>query len=64
MRAPLKVGIAGLGTVGAAVVRLIDRQRDALATRCGRPIEVVAVTARQKGKDRGLELGETALHLA
>src|SRR5947207_14135663 len=57
MRAPLKVGIAGLGTVGAAVVRLIGRQRDALAARCGRPIEVVAVTARQKGKDRGLELG-------
>src|SRR5437762_1098317 len=57
MRAPLKVGIAGLGTVGAAVVRLIERQRDALAARCGRPIEVVAVTARQKAKNRGIDLG-------
>ena len=40
MAAPLKVGIAGLGTVGAAVVRLIERERDALVARCGRPIEV------------------------
>lgn len=56
MAPPLKVGIAGLGTVGAAVVRLIARQRDALAQRCGRAIEVVAVNARDKGKDRGVDL--------
>ncbi|HML14599.1 MAG TPA: homoserine dehydrogenase [Xanthobacteraceae bacterium] len=56
MGAPLKVGLAGLGTVGATVVRLIARQRDALAARCGRPIEVVAVTARARGKDRGLDM--------
>src|SRR4029077_20854989 len=35
---------------------LIARQRDALAARCGRPIEVVAVTARSRGKDRGLDM--------
>jgi homoserine dehydrogenase len=56
MVAPLKVGLAGLGTVGASVVRLIARQRDALASRCGRGIEVVAVTARGKAKDRGHEI--------
>ena len=56
MSAPLKVGLAGLGTVGAAVVRLIARQRDALAARCGRPIEVVAVTARSRAKERGIDL--------
>ena len=56
MAAPLKVGLAGLGTVGANVVRLIARQRDALAARCGRPIEVAAVTARSRGKDRGLDM--------
>jgi homoserine dehydrogenase len=56
MGAPLKVGLAGLGTVGATVVRLIARQRDALAARCGRPIEVVAVTARSRAKDRGVDL--------
>jgi homoserine dehydrogenase len=56
MSAPLKVGLAGLGTVGATVVRLIARQREALAARCGRPIEVVAVTARSRSKDRGLDM--------
>src|SRR3954470_4363108 len=54
MASPLKIGIAGLGTVGASVVRLMDGQRDALAARCGRPIEVVAVSARSRGKKRDL----------
>jgi homoserine dehydrogenase len=56
MAAPLKVGLAGLGTVGATVVRLIERQQAALAARCGRPIEVAAVSARSRAKDRGLDL--------
>src|SRR5439155_7219900 len=56
MAEPLRVGLAGLGTVGASVVRLIERQREALVLRCGRPIEIVAVTARSRGKDRGLDL--------
>jgi homoserine dehydrogenase len=57
MVAPLKVGLAGLGTVGASVVRLIERQREALEARCGRPIEVVAVTARTRGKRRDIDIG-------
>jgi homoserine dehydrogenase len=56
MAQPLKVGLAGLGTVGAAVVRLIDQERSALAARCGRPVEVVAVTARSRKKSRGVDL--------
>ena len=56
MVAPLKVGLAGLGTVGASVVRLIAQQRSALALRCGRPIEIVAVSARSRGKSRGVDL--------
>ena len=56
MAAPLKVGLAGLGTVGASVVRLIEQQRAVLADKCGRPIEVVAVSARSRGKDRGIDL--------
>src|SRR5689334_882783 len=56
MVAPLKVGLAGLGTVGASVVRLIEQQREALSQRTGRPIEVVAVTARSRGKNRGLDM--------
>jgi homoserine dehydrogenase len=46
MVAPLKVGIAGLGTVGAAVLRLIRKEQATLAARCGRPVEVVAFAAK------------------
>ena len=56
MPAPLKVGLAGLGTVGASVVRLIAQQREALVARSGRPVEIVAVSARSRGKDRGVDL--------
>ena len=56
MATALKVGLAGLGTVGASVVRLIEQQRTALTQRCGRPIEIVAVTARSRAKNRGVDL--------
>src|SRR6266478_2613749 len=56
MVVPLRVGLAGLGTVGASVVRLIERQREALEARCGRPIEVVAVTARSRNKRRDVDV--------
>ncbi|MBV8837132.1 MAG: homoserine dehydrogenase, partial [Alphaproteobacteria bacterium] len=56
MATPLKVGLAGLGTVGASVVRLIEQQRAALTLSCGRPIEIVAVTARSRAKNRGIDL--------
>ncbi|MEW5423124.1 homoserine dehydrogenase [Amorphus sp. 3PC139-8] len=56
MKSSLKVGLAGLGTVGASVVRLLERRRDELAAACGRPIEVVAVCARDRNKDRGIDL--------
>ncbi len=56
MVAPLKVGIAGLGTVGAEVVHLLDQQAATLATKSKRGIKVVAVTARSKAKKRGLDL--------
>jgi homoserine dehydrogenase len=45
-----------LGTVGASVVALIERQREALTVRCGRSIEVVAVSARSRAKKRGFDL--------
>src|ERR1700748_1222979 len=60
MVAPLKVGIAGLGTVGAEVVRLIERQGGILSARSGRGVRVVAVTARSKAKKRGLDLRDVA----
>jgi homoserine dehydrogenase len=60
MVAPLRVGIAGLGTVGAEVVRVIESQSGVLSARCGRSLRVVAVTARSKAKKRGLDLGGIA----
>ena len=56
MAEPLKVGLAGLGTVGSAVLRLLDEGRDKLVARCGRPIEVVALTARARGKKRDFDV--------
>ena len=56
MLPPLRVGIAGLGTVGASVVRRLRMQRDVLRRRAGRDIEVTAVTARTRAKSRDLDL--------
>jgi len=56
MSAPLRVGVAGLGTVGAEVVRLIASEGRTLAARCGRPVRVTAVTARSKTKKRSVDL--------
>ena len=56
MVAPLRVGIAGLGTVGAEVVGLIEQQKRALSLRCGRTVRVVAVSARSKVKKRNVDL--------
>lgn len=56
MSEALRLGIAGLGTVGVGVVRILRRHADLLAARCGRPVEIVAVSARDKTKDRGVGL--------
>ncbi len=60
MTTPLRVAIAGLGTVGAGVIRLIDANGELIARRAGRPIEVVAVSARDRAKDRGVDIGRFA----
>lgn len=62
MVAPLKIGVAGLGTVGAALISQIAEERDALTARCGRRIEVVAVCARSRAKKRGVDLGKFKWH--
>ena len=53
---PLRVGIAGLGTVGSGVVKLLAENAEILRLHCPRAIEVVAVSARDKSKDRGTDL--------
>lgn len=55
---PLKIAIAGLGTVGAGTVKLLHEQRELLTRRAGRPIQVTAVSAKSKGKDRGVDLSQ------
>lgn len=53
----MKVGLAGLGTVGTGVVRMLERQQAAIATRTGRTVKVVAIAARDRTRDRGVDLG-------
>jgi homoserine dehydrogenase len=55
MANPLRIGVAGLGSVGAGLVRLLARRRADLAARTGREIVVAGVSARSR-RDRGLEL--------
>jgi homoserine dehydrogenase len=57
VNSPLRIALAGLGTVGAGVVKLLDENRDLIARRAGRPIEIVAVSARDRSRDRGVDLG-------
>lgn len=59
---PLKVGVAGLGTVGAGVVKLLAAQKELIAARAGRPIMVTAVSARDRGRDRGVKLDGLTWH--
>ncbi len=55
---PLRVGIAGLGNVGVGVLQVLGRNGGLIAARAGRPIEIVAVSARDRGRDRGVDLSE------
>ena len=56
----LRVALAGLGTVGGGVIRVLDANRELIARRAGRPIEVVAVSARDRSKDRGVDVSRFA----
>jgi homoserine dehydrogenase len=56
MARPLSVGLAGLGTVGAGVLSLLRANADVVAARAGRPVAVTAVSARDRGRDRGVPL--------
>ena len=56
MSQPLKLGVAGLGTVGAGLVQLLHEHGARMAAALGRKIEIVGVSARQRQKNRGLAL--------
>jgi homoserine dehydrogenase len=56
MAEPLRVGLAGLGTVGAGVIRLVEANAALIARRAGRPIVVTTVSARDRRKKRSVDL--------
>lgn len=56
----LKIGLAGLGTVGASLARILTTRANELTVTCGRAIEITAVTARDRTKDRGVDLSRVA----
>jgi len=53
---PLRIGLAGLGTVGSGVLQVLTQNGALLEQRCGRPVTVTAVCARDRSKDRGVDL--------
>jgi homoserine dehydrogenase len=56
MPSPLRIGIAGLGTVGTAVIKLLDRQAETLQGRTGRQLSIAGVSASQREKERGISV--------
>jgi homoserine dehydrogenase len=56
MSTPLRIGVAGLGTVGASLIRILARQGNMISARTGRAVRVVAVSARDRKRDRGVDL--------
>lgn len=60
MKSPLRLGLAGLGTVGASLARLIETKSETLANRVGRPIKLAGVSARDRSKDRGFDTSQLA----
>ena len=53
---PLRVGVAGLGNVGATLVRILLNDGAELTRKLGRPIAVTAVAARSRSRDRGIDI--------
>ena len=62
MMQPLRIAVAGLGNVGAGTVKLLQQHAEDLARRCERPIEIRAVSARDRRRDRGIDLSRYAWH--
>ncbi len=62
MTRPLRIAIAGVGNVGAGTVKLLQTHGQDLARRCGRAIEIRAVSARDRKRGRGIDLSSYAWH--
>ncbi len=55
-RSPLRIAIAGLGTVGSGTAEILLQEGSLLSARCGRELQLVAVNARNQSRDRGVDL--------
>ena len=62
MTQPLRIALAGLGTVGVSTATLLARNAELLAERCGRRLELKAVSARDRKRERGVDLAGAAWH--
>jgi homoserine dehydrogenase len=62
VKPPLKIAIAGLGTVGTGVAQLLARNGDLIARRAGRRIELRAVLERDRKRDRKVDLSKPKWH--
>lgn len=58
MHHPLRIAVAGLGTVGASVVRILQAENKAISSKAGCDIHVSAVSARSKNQDRNCDLSK------
>jgi homoserine dehydrogenase len=56
MAEPLRIALAGLGTVGAGLIRLLTSNAALVRTRGGRELRIVAVSARDRSRDRGVDI--------
>ena len=56
MAEPLRIALAGLGTVGIGVIELLETNRSTIERRAGRELQIVAVNARDRSRDRGVDL--------
>lgn len=54
--APLRLGLAGLGTVGIGVVKILQQHAELIAVRAGRPVRITAVSARDRSRNRDADL--------
>lgn len=58
MRTSARLGIAGLGTVGSGLLQLLQANGAGLTARIGGSLQVTAVSARNRNKDRGVDLSD------
>lgn len=60
MSESIRIGLAGLGTVGCSVLHLLHRHAESLSQRSGRTLRVVGVSARDRHRSREVDISNLA----